>query len=125
MKHILVVDDEPQILSLLKITLERAGYGVTTAGDGTEAARLYDPATCDLVITDIVMPDKEGIETIMELRAVNPGVPIIAISGGGRIDPEDYLDWARRFGVNRTFAKPLDRAELLEAVAELLAEVPA
>lgn len=120
MSKILLVDDDTQVRKMLKITLEREGYEVAEAADGNEAVRVYDPETTDLVITDIVMPEKEGIETIMELKAVNPGVKVIAISGGGRISPEDYLKWARRFGVANTFTKPVDREELLTSVAELL-----
>ena len=122
MPRILVVDDDQQVRTMIKLTLERDGYGVTEASDGSEAVKIYQQETFDLVITDIVMPGKEGIETIMELRGLNPGAQIIAISGGGRISPEDYLTWAQRFGVARTFTKPVDRAQLLEAVAELIPE---
>jgi CheY-like chemotaxis protein len=119
MPRILVVDDEEQIRRILRLTLERAGHEVDTAADGNEAVAKFDPERHDLVITDIVMPEKEGIETIQELRQVSAGVKIIAISGGGRISPEEYLDWARRFGVHRTFTKPIDRDDLLRTVAEL------
>lgn len=119
MPRILVVDDEEQIRRILRTTLERAGHEVETAADGNEAVAAYDPARHDLVITDIVMPEKEGIATIQELHQANPDVKIIAISGGGRISPEEYLDWARRFGVHRTFTKPIDRDDLLRTVAEL------
>ncbi len=119
MPRILVVDDEEQIRRILRTTLERAGHEVDTAADGNEAVAAYDPARHDLVITDIVMPEKEGIATIQELHQANPDVKIIAISGGGRISPEEYLDWARRFGVHRTFTKPIDRDDLLRTVAEL------
>ena len=125
MAHILLVDDDAQVRNMLKITLERAGYEVTEAGDGNQAVAEYDPATMDLVITDIVMPEKEGIETIMELKTKNPDVQIIAISGGGRINPEDYLKWARRFGVAATFTKPVDREQLLAKLAGLLNGVEA
>ncbi len=120
MGQILLVDDDAQVRKMLKITLEREGYAVTEAGDGTQAVQVYDVDSIDLVITDIVMPEKEGIETIMELKAINPLVKIIAISGGGRISPEDYLKWARRFGVSHTFTKPVGREELLTAVAGLV-----
>jgi DNA-binding NtrC family response regulator len=120
MSRILLVDDDNQVRKMLRITLEREGYEVQEASDGCEAVRVYDPEAVDLVITDIVMPEKEGIETIMELKAIHPGVKIIAISGGGRISPEDYLKWARRFGVANTFTKPVDREELLANVAQLL-----
>jgi len=120
MPRILVVDDDAQVRTMLKLTLEREGYEIIEAGDGTEAVAAYDSEQVDLVITDIVMPEKEGIETIMELRSTNPAVRIIAISGGGRINPDDYLKWARRFGVEHTFTKPVDRERLLAAVSELL-----
>ena len=124
MSRILLVDDDAQVRKMLRITMERAGYEVVEAEDGSEAVRVYDPATIDLVITDIVMPEKEGIETIMELKTINPAVRIIAISGGGRINPEDYLKWAQRFGVANTFTKPVDRGELLASVNGLLSKVP-
>ena len=74
----------------------------------------------DLIITDIVMPEKEGIETIMELRRSSPTIPIIAISGGGHETPENYLILAERLGANKSFAKPVDREKMLQAVGELL-----
>lgn len=120
MARILLADDDNQVRSMLKITLERAGHEVVEAADGNEAVQNYSADTIDLVITDIVMPEKEGIETIMELRSMNSKVKIIAISGGGRINPDDYLNWARRFGVKHTFTKPVDREQLLESINELL-----
>jgi len=120
MSRILLADDDAQVRKMLKITLERAGHEVVEAADGNQAVQVYDPETIDVVVTDIVMPEKEGIETIMELKTINPEVQIIAISGGGRINPEDYLKWAQRFGVARTFTKPVDREELLATVAGLV-----
>ncbi len=120
MPRILLADDDHQVRNMLKLTLERQGYEVVEAEDGVQAVRLYRPDSIDLVITDIVMPEKEGIETIMEIRSINPMVKIIAISGGGRINPEDYLNWARRFGVSCTFTKPVNREQLLETINELM-----
>jgi len=124
MSKILLVDDDSQVRTMLKRTLEREGYEVLEAADGNEAIQVYDPETVGLVITDIVMPEKEGIETIMELKTINPKVKVVAISGGGRISPEDYLKWARRFGVANTFTKPVNREELMATVSELLPLVP-
>ncbi len=124
MPRILVVDDEEQVRRVLRLVLERAGYEVDTAADGNEAVAVFDPVRHDVVITDIVMPEKEGIETIQELRQKSSGVRIIAISGGGRISPEEYLDWAKRFGVHCTFTKPINRDELLSTLAALTAVVP-
>lgn len=122
MAHILLVDDDKQVREMLKLTLERKGHKVTEAGDGVQALARFEAETVDLVVTDIVMPEKEGIETIMELRCQDPAVKVIAISGGGRISPEDYLSWARRFGVKHTFTKPVNRDDLLSAIDELLGQ---
>ncbi|MFO7655042.1 MAG: response regulator [Candidatus Krumholzibacteriia bacterium] len=119
MPRILVVDDDDQIRAMLRLTLEREGHVIDEAADGNQALARYAAEPADLVIMDIVMPEKEGIETIMELRRTYRDVKIIAISGGGRVNPEDYLRWARTFGVQHTFAKPVDRNRLLDAVDEL------
>ncbi|MGD9546065.1 MAG: response regulator [Candidatus Krumholzibacteriia bacterium] len=120
MTRILLVDDDTQVRTMLKKTFEREGYEVVEAGDGCQAVALYDPDTIDLVITDIVMPEKEGIETIREIKSNNPQAKIIAISGGGRIKPGDYLAWAERFGVDNTFTKPIRRQEILDAIEALV-----
>jgi CheY-like chemotaxis protein len=121
MPSILVVDDDEQIRSMLRLMLEREGFAITEAGDGNQALERYAEQAADLVIMDIVMPEKEGIETIMDLRRLYDDVKIIAISGGGRVNPEDYLRWARTFGVQHTFTKPVDRRQLLTAVESLMA----
>lgn len=120
MPTILVVDDDPQVRSLLTKILEREGYDVTPAADGSEAVTAYQAEPYDLVITDLVMPEKEGIETFNELRRFDPDVKVVAISGGGRIGAQDYLSWARACGVAHTFAKPIDRGELLNVVQQLV-----
>jgi DNA-binding NtrC family response regulator len=120
MARILVVDDDDQIRALLRVTLEREGHEVVEAADGNIALTLYHQSPADLVITDIIMPEKEGIEMIMELRRSDPEVKIIAISGGGSMNPVSYLKWASEFGAQRSFTKPIDREDLLTAVGELL-----
>jgi YesN/AraC family two-component response regulator len=100
--------------------LKRAGHEVVEAPDGIEGIRLYREKQPQLVITDIVMPKKEGLETILDLRREDPQVKIIAISGGGRIGPESYLDIAEGFGANRILTKPFNNKELLEAIHDLL-----
>lgn len=120
MPNILVVDDDPQVRRFLEMLLLREGYGVTLASDGEKAMKLFRENPADLVITDIVMPEQEGIGLITELRAGFPKVPIIAISGGGRIGPESYLPIARSLGAARVFAKPLEKNLLLEAIRELI-----
>ena len=121
MKHILVIDDESQIRGLLRKVLERAGYTVTEAADGVEGCQAYRTARPDLVITDLTMPEKNGIETIKELIAENPKVRIIAISGGGQRFPEYFLDKAKQEGAVKLLKKPFRNDEVLTAVAQTLA----
>ncbi len=121
MKHILIIDDEGQIRKAMKEILEKEGYGVTVAANGREGVELFKKRPVDLIITDIIMPEKAGLETIAEIKKENTQVKIIAISGGGRVSSKDYLVWAEKMGASRTFAKPIDFGELLKAVAALLA----
>jgi CheY-like chemotaxis protein len=116
----MVVEDDIAVRKLLREILERTGHEVLDAANGKEAIALYQASPTDLIITNILMPEKEGLETIQELRRDYPDIKIIAISGGGQIGPADYLEVARRFGATRTFSKPFDRKELLKAVDELL-----
>ena len=120
MARILIIDDDVQVLDMLKQTLECEEYEMVGSPNGKEGIRLHREDPVDLIITDIIMPEKEGIETIMELKRDFPDVKIIAISGGGIIGPEDYLHMAKILGAKRTFAKPVDRDELLKAVKELI-----
>lgn len=122
MPRILVIDDEQYILLMLKKMLERAGFDVDIAINGEEGLRYYHKYPADLIITDIVMPEKEGLETIRELKSDNPNVKIIAISGGGRADSKEYLESARLFGAERIFSKPFKQAELLKAVQDMLSD---
>lgn len=120
MASILIMDDDEQIRTMLRMLLEGSGYKVVEAHDGTQGIRLFREDPTDLIITDIIMPDKEGIETIMELKRDFPDVKIIAISGGGRSDPEEYLYLAKKLGAQRTIAKPFEKEDLLKAVRELV-----
>jgi two-component system cell cycle response regulator CpdR len=121
MGKILNIDDEPYILLMLKKMLEKAGYEVDLAANGREGLELFVKESADLVITDIIMPDKEGLELILEMKKLSPELKIIAISGGGRISPESYLECARHFGAERVFQKPFRQQELVSAVGELMA----
>lgn len=119
MARVLVVDDESQMREVLGQALTRRGHTVDQAADGRQALQRLAEHQPDLVITDLVMPEMEGIETIQALRRKCPALPIIAISGGGRVDPENYLSMAGQIGANRTFAKPFSLEEILTAVREL------
>ena len=120
MKRILVIDDDTQFRQMLGQMLERAGYEVLEAANGKEGIELCQQAPTDLIITDIIMPEKEGVETIIELKRDFQDVKIIAVSGGGRADSKDYLKIAKRLGADRIFSKPFDREELLAAIEKLL-----
>lgn len=120
MPRILVIDDESSIRRLLRIMLERNGYEVDEASNGDAGIKKIRTDPPDLIITDLIMPDKEGIETIMELRRDFPGLKIIAMSGGGVIGAQEYLKMAKSVGAHRIFKKPFEMGQLLEAVKDLL-----
>ncbi len=122
MARILVVDDEPEVLMLLTDILESVGHEVVQATNGAEGLNEYQRGGVDLIVTDIIMPDKEGLESIMDYKQLNPDVKIIAISGGARIGPHTYLKMAEKFGAKRVFSKPFRNKELIDAIEELLSE---
>ena len=118
--RILLVDDEASIRRPLQRVLERAGHQVFTASNGREAVRLWRECSGDLVITDIQMPEKDGLETILELRQLSPHTPILAMSGGHPNCRVDVLADAVQLGAFRTIEKPFAIREMLEAVEQLL-----
>jgi two-component system chemotaxis response regulator CheY len=120
--RILVVDDEPLVRDTLRLLLESAGHEVIQAEDGDGALALYPVERPDLVISDMVMPARSGLETIEELRRMNPAVRIIAISGGGRGGGLDQLEAAQQRGAAAVLAKPFRRAALLELVGRVLGD---
>ena len=119
-KRILVVDDEPGIRDLASRALMAAGCEVVTAGDGREALKAMAARPFDLAIIDIVMPEKEGVETILEFKKRWPYCKIIAISGAGRLGPEMFLHLAEALGADVTIGKPLSFTQLVQTAAELL-----
>jgi DNA-binding response OmpR family regulator len=120
MQRILIIDDDHAIRASLQLVLEREGYEVVCAVDGGAGIRMFERASPQMVITDLIMPNKEGIETIMELRSRDATMPILAISGGARIHNTDFLQIARRLGANESLAKPFTSKELVAAVRRLL-----
>jgi DNA-binding response OmpR family regulator len=121
MTRILVIDDEAQIRAVLLKSLERDGYQVMDAPNGKVGMKLFQEEPFDLVITDIVMPEKDGIEIIGELRRYFPETKIIAISGGGRILKANYvLHTAETLGAHCTLSKPFELEEFLNAVKHVL-----
>ena len=124
MKKILIIDDEHYILMMLKKMLERAGYEVDIASNGNEGLDLFRKSPSDLVITDIIMPEKEGLETIREMKRMQPQMKIIAMSGGGKISAENYLETAKIFGASRIIEKPFTQQTMVSCVTELLGDRP-
>ncbi|MBI9111304.1 response regulator [Maridesulfovibrio ferrireducens] len=122
MPRILVVDDDPISRQILRAMLEKEGHVVSEAEDGVKALNNYDKSSIDLVITDIFMPEKEGVQTVRELIKENPDVKIIAVSGGSSSANYDSLDWIKMFGVKYTFTKPFDSKAIISAIDELLTE---
>lgn len=118
--RILIIEDDPEVRELLRVILTRQDYEVELASDGIAGIHAFRTNPADLIITDLVMPGKEGLETIVDLCREFPDLKIIAISGGGIDGQNNYLKTARLCGANMTFRKPFKNDELLAAVAKLL-----
>ena len=116
MPSILIIDDDDSLRDGLRRTLHQAGYEVREASDGLKGLQIVQEASVDLILLDIFMPGKEGLETIGEFRHAHPAIRIIAMSGGGTKGCFDVLTMATMLGARRTLAKPFSREQLLEAV---------
>ena len=123
MARILIIDDETSLRGTLRRALEGEGHEVVDAPDGQEGIRLYQEHPADVVVTDILMPGKDGLEVIRELRQMDRQVKIIGISGGGKKGKLEFLSYAEAFGADRVFPKPFDLEEFLDAVDELVGRV--
>lgn len=122
-KRVLIIDDDPDIRYLLQSSLERDGFEVSVAADGHEGLESLRRDPADVVVTDIFMPEKEGIETVFELRQQFPQTKIVVMSGGGPAPASsatNYLWVARELGAARTLRKPFEPQELIDAVRELI-----
>jgi CheY-like chemotaxis protein len=124
MATILVIDDDRSFRRMVNLVLTRAHHAVIEAQDGVEGLQLFTSLNPDVVISDIIMPDKDGIQLIREIRALNPTIHIIAMSGGGAAIGMGYLGAAGKLGADRRLAKPFRPTELTEMVEQLLADGP-
>lgn len=120
MARILVIDDDEIMNGMIVQLLSEVGYEAEGAEDGSLGLRLLETKTFDLIVTDIIMPEKEGLETIVAIRKRDKTVPIIVVSGGGKLGPEQYLHMAKHFGADYAFQKPFYREPFLAAVRECL-----
>ncbi len=118
---ILVADDEPDLRDLIQLTLEAAGHRVVTAVDGRKASEALQQQKFDLVVTDVLMPERDGIELIREVRARHPGVRIVVMTAGGQIPRGDYLLVAKHLGAHVALAKPFTGQQMVAAVGAAMA----
>ena len=119
-KRILLVDDEEAIRKMVSVVLGSELYEFAEASNGLEAQTLLEKEKFDLIISDVIMPDCDGIELVMAIRRKLPDIKVIVMSGGGRVRAGHYLDLASKLGAARVFEKPFDTAALRQAVKELL-----
>jgi CheY-like chemotaxis protein len=119
---ILVVDDEAEIRELITRWLERAGHYVTCAADGNEAAAVSQAKAFHLIVTDVIMPERDGVQLITEIKKTRPGARVLAMSGGGRVlESADCLRMAQGLGAHAAVMKPFSRESFLAAVAQAMA----
>jgi DNA-binding response OmpR family regulator len=121
MPSILLIEDDLSFRTMLCIALRMMGHEVVEASEGAHGMCLYQTGRFDLVITDLIMPGQEGIETITKLIKDYPAVKIIAMSGGGRTSPDSYLKMAKRLGAKAILSKPFSMEELTQTVDSVLA----
>ena len=124
MTRVLVIDDNPDIRETLRWLLEGEGYEVAVAANGLEGLGVQRSAPADLVVTDIFMPEQDGIETLWKFREEFPRVPIVVMSGGGAARGTDYLSVARELGARKTLRKPLNPQELIDVVRQITRPPP-
>jgi CheY-like chemotaxis protein len=120
MAHIVVIDDDDQVRYFIRRTIEKEGHSVSEAADGAEGVRAFQDSATDLVFCDLIMPNKEGLETIRELRALDSNVRIVAISGGFYQTGVDYLPLAKALGAITVLRKPFHRADIVELLQQHL-----
>ena len=120
MARILLVEDDPAVRATVRAVLKRLEHDVTEAADGAAAIRAIERNSFDLVITDVIMPEVEGLEVVLAVRANRPECPVIAMSGGGRLVSSDFLVVASKIGADEILDKPFTFAQLQDAIKKVL-----
>ena len=117
--NVLVIEDDADVRNMIRMILADEGYSVVDASNGLEGMKKLNQGPFDLIVTDMLMPEKEGIETIREIKKQSPSTKIVAISGGGICIPENYLNLALMMGADASLCKPFGRQELLDTIRNL------
>ncbi len=120
MPGILIVEDDKELREMLKISLLRNNYSVLEAENGKDAIVHFKPLLTDLVVTDLIMPDEDGLKVVIKLKELKPSIKIIAISGGGKVGPGSYLNLAKALGADAIYSKPFSINDLVVKIEELL-----
>jgi CheY-like chemotaxis protein len=120
MPGVLIVEDDKELREMLKMSLLRSGFTVLEAGNGKEAITHFKPLLTDLVVTDLIMPEEDGLKVVIKLRELKPSIKIIAISGGGKVGPGSYLNLAKALGADAIYSKPFSVNELTAKIEQLL-----
>ena len=120
MSVILIIEDDKEVREMLKAVLIKKDFNVIEAENGKEALIHFKPGVTDLVITDLLMPEEDGIKVIMKIREMKPGIKVIAISGGGKAGPGSYLTMAKALGADAIYSKPFSINEIVIKIEDLL-----
>jgi CheY-like chemotaxis protein len=120
MPGVLLVEDDKELREMLKMSLLRNGFTVMEAENGKDAIVHFKPLITDLVVTDLIMPEEDGLKVVIKLRELKPSIKIIAISGGGKVGPGSYLNLAKALGADAIFSKPFSINDLISKIELLL-----
>ena len=120
MPGVLIVEDDKELREMLKLSLLRRGITVLEAENGKDAITRFKPLLTDLVVTDLIMPEEDGLKVVIKLRELKPSIKIIAISGGGKVGPGSYLNLAKALGADAIYSKPFSVNDLISKIEQLL-----
>jgi CheY-like chemotaxis protein len=120
MPGVLIVEDDKELREMLKMMLLRRNFTVLEADNGKSAITHFKPLLTDIVVTDLIMPEEDGLKVVIKLRELKPSIKIIAISGGGKVGPGSYLNLAKALGADAVYSKPFSLNDLVAKIEQLL-----